>query len=382
MRVVDYEIFNVPPHWQFLRIETSDGTVGWGEPILEGKARTVRTAVENLMDTSILGEDALRTEHHWQRMYRAGRFRGGPVLMSAISGIDQALWDIKGKHYGAPVYDLLGGAVRDRIRVYHWIGGDTPQEVADAAERSVDRGVSTLKMYATSRVRHLESPEMIERAEDRIAAVRERVGDDVDIALDFHGRVSTPMASQLIAALEPYQPMFVEEPVPPQQYDNLPQIREKTTVPIATGERLYSRWDFKQLLEDQSTHVIQPNVSNAGGVSEVSKVGRMAEAYDVALTLTVPVGPLAFASSLHVAISTSNVILLEQTVDVQPREGDDRVQYLANPEAFEQEGGYIPRPDGVGFGIEIEESRVRDRAGEVEWRLPTWYHEDRSIAEW
>uniref|UniRef100_UPI00361DFC3A galactonate dehydratase n=1 Tax=Halostagnicola sp. GCM10023398 TaxID=3252683 RepID=UPI00361DFC3A len=234
--ITEYELFEVPPRWLFLKVTTSDGTVGWGEPVVEGRAKSVRTAVEELMDGYLLGEDPARIEDHWQTMYRGGFYRGGPVLMSAIAGIDQALWDIKGKRFGAPVYELLGGAARDRIRVYQWIGGDRPAEVGEAAAKKVEAGFTGLKMNATPKLERIDTPAAVDAARDRLAEVRETVGDEIDIGVDFHGRASKTMAKRLVAALEPYEPMFVEEPVLPEHNDALPEIAQHTTIPIATGE--------------------------------------------------------------------------------------------------------------------------------------------------
>ena len=381
--VVDYELYEVPPRWLFLRLETSDGTVGWGEPVVEGKARTVRGAVEELLDTYLLGEDPSRIEDHWQTMYRGGFYRGGPVLMSAIAGIDQALWDIKGKQLGAPVYELLGGRARDRIRVYQWIGGDRPSEVGDAAAERVDAGLTALKMNATPELRRVDTPATVQRAVDRLAAVRDRVGDEVDIGVDFHGRVSKPMAKRLAAALEPYEPMFIEEPVLSEHNEALPKIAETTTVPIATGERLFSRWDFKHLFEQGVVDLIQPDVSHAGGITEVKKIADMAEAYDVAMAPHCPLGPIALASCIQVDACSHAALIQEQSLDIHYNETSDVLDYLEDPSVFEYEDGYVDIPSGSGLGIEIDEDHVREMADEnVNWQTPTWRHDDGSVAEW
>ncbi|MFC7137740.1 galactonate dehydratase [Halobaculum litoreum] len=381
-RIVDYDLYQVPPRWLFLRIETSDGRVGWGEPVVEGRARTVRTAVEELLDTYLLGEDPTPIEDHWQTMYRGGFYRGGPVLMSAIAGIDQALWDLKGKQFGAPVYELLGGRARDRVRVYQWVGGDRPEGVAQAAAEKVDQGFSALKMNATPELRRIDSPASIDAARERLAAVRETVGPEVDIGVDFHGRVSKPMAKRLAKALEPYEPMFVEEPVLPEHNDELPGIAAHTTVPIATGERMYSRWDFKEVFENGAVDVIQPDLSHAGGITEVKKIAAMAEAYDVAMAPHCPLGPIALASCVQVDACSPNVLIQEQSLDIHYNETSDVLDYLADPSVFEFDDGFVELPDGPGLGIEIDEEHVRDMEGDVDWHNPVWRHEDGSVAEW
>ncbi|WP_276302184.1 galactonate dehydratase [Halorussus lipolyticus] len=382
MELTDYELFEVPPRWLFLRLETSDGTVGWGEPVVEGRAHTVRAGVEELLDDYLLGENPLRIEDHWQTLYRGGFYRGGPVLMSAIAGIDQALWDIKGKHFGAPVYELLGGKARDRIRVYQWIGGDRPADVGNAAREKVEAGFTALKMNATSEMERVESPAKIRAAEERLAEVREAVGPEIDIGVDFHGRVAKPMAKRLAKALEPYEPMFIEEPVLPEHNDALPEIAGHTTTPIATGERMFSRWDFKEVLESGAVDVIQPDLSHAGGITEVKKIASMAEAYDVALAPHCPLGPIALASCVQVDACTPNALIQEQSLDIHYNQTSDVLDYLADSSVGAYDSGYVELPDAPGLGVEIDEEVVRERAGEVNWHNPVWRHDDGSVAEW
>jgi len=381
-RVVDYELYQVPPRWLFLRLETSDGQIGWGEPVVEGRARTVRTAVEELLDTYLLGEDPTDIEDHWQTMYRGGFYRGGPVLMSAIAGIDQALWDLKGKQFGAPVYELLGGRARDRVRVYQWVGGDRPEGVAQAAAEKVDEGFSALKMNATPEMRRVDDPAAVDAARNRLAAVREAVGADVDIGVDFHGRVSKPMAKRLAAALEPHEPMFIEEPVLPEHNDAIPEIAAHTTTPIATGERMYSRWDFKQVFESGAVDIIQPDLSHAGGITEVHKIASMAEAYDVAMAPHCPLGPIALAACIQVDACSPNVLIQEQSLDIHYNETSDVLDYLADPSVFDFDDGFVGLPENPGLGIEIDEAHVEELSGDVNWHNPVWRHEDGSVAEW
>ena len=382
MRIVDYELYSVPPRWLFLRLETSDGLVGWGEPVVEGRSRTVRTAVKELLDGYLLGEDPLRIEDHWQTMYRGGFYRGGPILMSAIAGIDQALWDINGKHFGAPVYELLGGRARDRVRVYQWIGGDRPEGVAQAATEKVDEGFSALKMNATAELRHVDAPAAVAAAVERIARVREAVGPSVDIGIDFHGRASKSMAKRLVSALEPHEPMFVEEPVLPEHNDALAQVASRTNVPIATGERLFSRWDFKELFEQGAVDIVQPDLSHAGGITEVKKIAAMAAAYDVSMAPHCPLGPIALAACLQVDACSPNALIQEQSLDIHYNETRDVLHYLENRSKFAFDDGYVELPTEPGLGIDIDEERVRDNAGDVDWHNPVWRHEDGSIAEW
>ncbi|WP_336344579.1 galactonate dehydratase [Halalkalicoccus ordinarius] len=383
MKITDYELYEVPPRWLFLRLETSDGLVGWGEPVVEGRAKTVRAAVEELMENYLLGEDPSRIEDHWQRMYRGGFYRGGPVLMSAIAGVDQALWDIKGKRFGAPVYELLGGRARDRIRVYQWIGGDRPSEVGEAAAEKVSEGFTGLKMNATSEMRRVDTPAAVQSARDRLSEVREAVGPEVDIGVDFHGRVTKPMAKRLAKALEPYEPMFIEEPVLPEHNDALPAIAAHTTIPIATGERMFSRWDFKQVFENGGVDLIQPDLSHAGGITEVNKIASMAEAYDVALAPHCPLGPIALASCIQVDVCSPNALIQEQSLDIHYNRGGDVLDYLADPGVFEYDDGYVDVPSEPGLGIEPNEAYIEKQAEKtVDWHNPIWRHDDGSVAEW
>lgn len=382
MKITSYELFQVPPRWLFLKIVTDEGIVGWGEPVIEGRAATVKAAVEELMEY-LMGKDPLKIEDHWNVMYRAGFYRGGPILMSAIAGIDQALWDIKGKYYNAPVYQLLGGKCRDSIKVYTWIGGDRPSDVADAAKEAARSGFEAIKMNATEELQYIDSYEKIDKAVERVAAIREALGDDFGIGVDFHGRVSKTMAKVLAKELEPFRPMFIEEPVLPENNEALREIANLTSTPIATGERMFSRWDFKKLLSDGYVDIIQPDVSHAGGITEVKKIASMAEAYDVALAPHCPLGPIALASCLHVDATCHNAVIQEQSLGIHYNKENDLLDYIDNKEVFNFIDGYAKIPEGPGLGIEINEEYVRERAKEGHnWRNPLWRHKDGTVAEW
>jgi len=387
--IADYELFHVPPRWLFVRLETADGGVGWGECVAGIGPRTVAAAVETLAEAGLVGEDPAAVEDHWQNMYRGGFYRGGPVHMAALAGLDQALWDLRGKAFGAPAHELLGGPVRDRMRVYGWIGGDRPSEVGEAARERVESGLTAVKMNATPEFRRVESPAAVRSAVDRLAEVRDAVGDEVDVGVDFHGRVSKPMAKRLASALEPYEPMFVEEAVLPEHLDALDEVAQHTTVPIATGERLFSRFEFKELFEQGVVDVIQPDVSHAGGITEVTKIAAMAEAYDVALAPHCPLGPVALAACLQVDATAANALIQEQSLGIHYNREADLLDYLADPEVFAYEDGYVDLPDGPGLGIELDEDAVREAAvADPDWgeatylQRETWRHEDGSVAEW
>ncbi|USK28999.1 galactonate dehydratase [Bacillus sp. CMF21] len=382
MKITSYELFQVPPRWLFLKIETDEGIIGWGEPVIEGRAETVGTAVKELMEY-LIGKDPLRIEDHWNYMYRSGFYRGGPIFMSAIAGIDQALWDIKGKFYNAPVYQLLGGACRDSIRVYSWIGGDRPAEVGSSAKAAVEAGFTAIKMNGTEELQIIDSYEKIDQAVERIAAVREAAGPYVGIGIDFHGRVHKPMAKILAKELEAYRPMFIEEPVLPENNEALREIARATNIPIATGERMFSRWEYKNLLMDGYVDIIQPDLSHAGGITECKKIISMAEAFDVAAAPHCPLGPIALASCLQVDATCHNAFIQEQSLGIHYNQGSDLLDYIVDNRVFKYENGYVKIPDGPGLGIEINEDHVRKMA-EIghNWRNPVWRHTDGSIAEW
>ncbi|WP_342603877.1 galactonate dehydratase [Peribacillus sp. FSL E2-0159] len=382
MKIKSYELFQVPPRWLFLKIETDEGIVGWGEPVIEGKASTVKAAVDELME-NLIGKDPLNIEDHWNLMYRAGFYRGGPILMSAISGIDQALWDIKGKYYNAPVHQLLGGKARDSIKVYSWIGGDRPSDVGEAAKEVVSKGFTAVKMNGTEELQYVDSYEKIDQVIERIAAVRESVGPHIGIGIDFHGRVHKPMAKILVKELEAYRPMFIEEPVLPENNEALREIVNHTAIPIATGERMYSKWDFKKLLTDGYADIIQPDLSHAGGITECKKIISMAEAFDVAAAPHCPLGPIALAACLQVDATCHNAFIQEQSLGIHYNQGSDLLDYIVDNHVFKYEEGYVKIPDGAGLGIEINEEHVR-KMTEIghNWRNPVWRHKDGSIAEW
>ncbi|MEW5975099.1 MAG: galactonate dehydratase [Acidobacteriota bacterium] len=382
MKITQMELFKVPPRWLFLKVTTDEGLMGWGEPVLEGRADTIHTAVEE-MKNYLIGRDPLRIEDHFQALYRGGFYRGGPVLMSAIAGIEQALWDIKGKYYEAPVYELLGGAVRDRIRVYSWIGGDRPQEAGEQASRLVETGVTALKMNATAELHYVDSHSKIDAVLERVQAVRAAVGPEVGIALDFHGRVHRAMAKVLAKALEPYRLMFIEEPVLPEHNELLPEIARHTSIPIATGERMFSRWEFKSLFERGGADIIQPDLSHAGGILECRKIAAMAEAYDVAVAPHCPLGPIALAACLQLDSCTPNAFIQEQSLGIHYNQGSDLLDYLVDPAVFRFKDGYVELPHLPGLGIEVDEEKVRAaaRVGH-DWHSPVWRNEDGTIAEW
>lgn len=383
MKITNVKTWLVPPRWGMVKIETDSGICGWGEPVLEGRTGTVMAAVHEMKE-ELIGQDPLNIERLWTRLYRGSFYRGGPVLMSAIAGIDQALWDIKGKYFNTSVSDLLGGALRHKIRAYTWLGGDRPSNVAPQVEEARAKGFTAFKMNGTHEMHYVESGAAIDAVVARVAEAREAGGDDMQIAVDFHGRVHRAVAKVLFRELEPFKLLFVEEPVLPQHLGALKNIACQTSIPIAAGERLFSRYDFKPILEAGWVDVVQPDLSHCGGITEGRKIATMAEAYDVALAPHCPLGPLALASCLHVDAVSHNAVIQEQSSGIHYNGEGDLRDYLIDKSVLELKDGYLAIPDGPGLGVEIDEEAVEARAAAMtkQWRNPIWENDDGSLAEW
>lgn len=381
-KIKSVEYFRVKPRWLFVKVTDTEGGYGWGEGTLEGHTKAVEGALDEIIER-IIGLEADDIEHIWQLIWRLGFYRGGPVFMSALSGIDIALWDLKGRKLGVPIYRLLGGKVRNKVQVYAWIGGDRPSDIEEAAKARIAQGLKCIKMNATEDVGWLDSPRVLEATVERLKIVK---GLGLDAGLDFHGRLHKPMAKQLARALEPYHPLFIEEPLLVEHPEALKQLSGLTTIPIALGERLYTRWDVKRFLEDASIDILQPDIAHAGGISETKRIAQMAEAYDVAIAPHCPLGPIALAASIQVALSTPNFVIQEMSLgmhyNVEAGE-EDLNTYLIDQTVFDIEEGYVKAPTGVGLGIEIDEDVVRRISKDAQpWQCKEFYGPDGSIREW
>lgn len=382
MKITSFTTYRVAPRWMFLKIETDEGISGWGEPVLEGRARTVETAVQELGET-LIGKDPAHINDHWQSMYRGHFYRGGAILMSAIAGIDQALWDIKGKALGVPVHELLGGRVRDRMKVYSWVGGDRPGDVIENMQRLMEGGFDTFKLNGCEEMTMLDSNRAVDAAIALASEVRTAFGNRVDFGLDFHGRVAMPMAKPLLRQLEPLRPLFVEEPVLAEQAEFYPRLAAFTSIPLAAGERMYSRFEFKRVLEGGGIALLQPDLSHAGGITECHKIAAMAEAYDVALAPHCPLGPIALAACLQVDLVAYNAMLQEQSMGIHYNRAAELLDYVINKEDFRIESGYIRALTKPGLGVEVDEDRVQHASRQpTDWHNPAWRHADGSVAEW
>jgi galactonate dehydratase len=367
LKITKLETFLVKPRWLFLKVHTDAGLVGLGEPILEGRAQTCAAAVKEV-EPYLVGKDPRQVVHHWQAIYRHAFYRGGPILTSALSGIDQALWDIKGKALGVPVYELLGGPTRRRVRVYAHAG--TPEKIKEM----LGRGFTAFKTNPAKRrpSRYVESPAEVRYTAEKFAELRKAAGDEADIAIDFHGAVSPALAKVLIKALEPHAPMFVEEPVNCQNHDVMAEVARGTHLPIATGERVFTKWGFREVLEKRAAAILQPDLCHAGGITECRLIAGMAEAYYAAIAPHNPLGPISLAAGIQLAASIPNFLCQEQ---VSLGEG-----YLKRP--FEVSKGYVDVPTGPGLGVELDENALADKINH-EWKNRELYDaDDGSILDW
>jgi len=367
LRITKVETFLVKPRWLFLKIHTDAGIVGLGEPITEGRHLTCRAAVEEIAPY-LIGKDPRRVVHHWQAIYRHAFYRGGPILTSALSGIDQALWDIKGKALGVPVYELLGGPTRDRIRVYAHAGKP------ELLKEKKALGFTAFKCNPTKPrpARFIESPGFVSKVAEAFARLREAAGPDCDLAIDFHGAISAALAKVLIKAIEPSLPMFVEEPINCQETDVMAEIARSTHLPIATGERIFTKWGFREILEKKAAVVLQPDLCHAGGITEVRLIAGMAEAFYATIAPHNPLGPISLASGVQIAASIPNFLCQEQ---VSLGEG-----YLKTPFTLSQ--GYLDLPTGPGLGVELDDSKMADKL-DHEWKNREEYDaDDHSVMVW
>eukprot|EP01083_Nonionella_stella_P059666 156115_1 len=384
-----YELFKVPPRWLFLRIETENGVVGWGEPNLEGYTDTIHAAVQELMHL-IMGKDPTKMNYIWQMFYRSKFYsNNSAVIMSAMSGIDQCLWDITGKILRVPIHALLGGSVRNKLKVYCWCGGDenydTPQSAAQSALDVLQKtNYKMLKMNACGRMEYIDTDKAVDRAIERMKCVRNAIGKDIEIGLDFHGRVKLPMVKKMMHELQEYNPLFYEEVVHPSQNNALRSVVQETFVAIATGERMYSVEAFRDLLEQRCVNIIQPDVSHCGGITNLVNIARLAECYEVSLAPHCPLGPIAFASCLQVDSVCVNFVFQESSMGIHYNTGADLLDYVKNKEVLEVDSeGFIKVLSGYGLGIQMDEDKIR-KAAKIKhnWCEPLWTLKDGCPTTW
>ena len=383
MKITKLELIKVKPRWMFLKMYTDTDIVGLGEPILEGHALAIEAVVKEYEDY-LIGKDPLMIEHHMQALYRGGFYRGGPMMLSAMSGIEQAMWDIKGKYYNCPVYEMLGGKCRDKIRMYTHlktagVAGEFPIEsMLKLADERLAKGYTALKYSIIPPIKTIDNPENTAKHIERFAKIREYIGNSVDLAIDFHGRVSPAMANILIEQLKPYNPMFIEEPCLPENVDCMRDIANKTTVPIAAGERLFGKWEYRQFIEKRAVSIIQPDLCHVGGIFEGRKLAAMMEMYYGSVAPHNPLGPISLAACLQLDTCTPNFLVQEHPGNA---DGSDLgVGYIKEP--FVIKNGYIDVPTKPGLGIELDEEALKDKIYDGAWSTPRLYHDDGSVADW
>ena len=364
-----------------IKITTDTGIVGWGETTLEGKPKSTWAAVEELADY-LIGKDPLRIEHHWQHIYRSAFYRGGNVLMTALSGIDQALWDIAGKYFNVPTYQLLGGPVRDRIRVYaHWGIRDSSERGLDSARERLEMlqkkgGYKAFKSGPGGKWRAHEPPAVIDHFVKCAYTMREWVGDDCELCFDFHGKMTPALAVEICHEIKGMRPMFVEEPVPQENVDALKHVSDHVPFPIATGERLLSRWEFRTIFEKNAVAYIQPDGSHAGGISELKRIANMAEVYYVHIMPHCAIGPVAFSACMQVDAAVPNFLIQEQ---VDAGLGEDLLQA-----PWVVKDGHIDLPTRPGLGFDLIPKEAEQNIGVYEEELggEYFYENDGSVADW
>ena len=362
IKISKVETFVLKNSWVFVKISTDAGIVGWGE-MLKDDAKACAAGAQEA-GRFLVGQDPNRVVYLWQQIQRGGFYRGGPVKTAIQSGIDQALWDIKGKVYGVPVYKLLGGPTRDRIRVYGTVSEKTGVNAMKIQPRGLNRGA----------LKYVEGQKFVDEVVDNFKATRQKFGSGVDIAIDFHGAVQPATAMLLVKALEPYQPWFYEEVVQCLNVDVMAEIAKKTAIPLATGERIYLKWGFREILEKRAASILQPDVCYAGGITELRLIAGMAEAYYSPLAPHNPQGPCSLAASYQIAASIPNFLIQER--------GDNNYEDLLAKPLPPVEKGYRPIPTDPGLGIVIDEEKLKAQVGEPTLYRPRFDPDDNSVVDW
>ncbi|MDD7382900.1 MAG: galactonate dehydratase [Peptoniphilaceae bacterium] len=382
MKIKKIKIYEVKPRRIFVKLITDDGINGWGEMISGTKTETVVSGAYELGNKVLIDQDPFEIEKLWQQMHRSF-FRGGPINGTIVSGFEMALWDIKGKALNVPVWQLLGGKAREKIKVYSRIGGDRPTDVVNQAEERVKKGFDSIKMNATEELHYIDSFKKIEEVSKRVSALRERFGYDLNIGIDFHGRVHKSMAKVLAKELEQYKPMFLEEVVLPENEDSFKTIANITSTPLATGERIYSRWGFKNIFKEGIIDIIQPDVALVGGINELKKIASTAESLDIAVAPHAPYGPIALAATLQVDVCTPNVFIQEQSLGIHYNKGFDLLDFVENKEIFQYDEGFVKIPQEPGLGVKLNEEMIDEVSKEkINRENPSWKNYDGTIAEW
>jgi galactonate dehydratase len=366
----------------FVKLETNQGVVGWGEGTLEGKAAAVMNCIEDFREF-IIGSDPMQVEHHWQSMYVHSFYRAGPVIGSAISGIDQALWDIRGKVLGMPVYQLLGGPHDPRgVRGYYHTNASTREQLAQLRETAIRDGVSCFKGGIPGNYEWIETHDKIDRAVRSLQSLREGLGPDIDIAIDFHAKTSPSVASIIVKEVEPLNLLFIEEPCPPENVKAMQRIARRSTTPIATGERLVAVYGARELIEMGVVDILQTDINHVGGISALWKVGAMAAVSGISMAPHACEGPIGGIATLHVDASMPNFIVQEICGAVTPSATDKIWQEWFGFPAMRMVEGRFPLPDKPGLGFELTEAALAKYPFGGTRPMARVFHEDGSVAEW
>lgn len=366
----------------FVKIETDQGVVGWGEATLEGKAGAVIATIEDLREL-LIGQDPMRVEHLWQVMYVHSFYRAGPILGSAISGIDQALWDIRGKVLNQPVYRLLGGPFDPRgVRGYYHARAGTKQQLQELRGKAKELGITAFKSGIPGSYEWLERYQVIKKAVDHITMLREGLGDDIDIGVDFHAKTSPSVASIICKEVEPLRLMFIEEPCPPENVRAMARISRRTTVPIATGERLVASYSCQQLIEDSVVDIIQVDINHVGGISALRKVAAMAEFAGILIAPHACEGPIGGIATLHVDAAIPNFLVQEICSGAEISDKEKIWQEWLGFPAMRMVNGHFPLPEKPGLGFDLSEKALAKYPFQGTKPMPQLFHEDGSVAEW
>ncbi|WP_284639408.1 galactonate dehydratase [Paenibacillus silviterrae] len=364
-----YLVSTIRQNWLFVKVLTDEGVYGWGEASVEGQEKAVEQSIHVLAERSVIGEDPRNIEKIWQKMYRHGFWKGGFIYMSAISGIDQALWDINGKIYNVPVYMLLGGAVRDKVRIYTHAGN------AESARKAIEMGFDGIKTGGGKPGALYDPESSIEFLDENLAAIRSAIGKDKVLCIDNHGQGVPTEAIKQIEVAAKHNIYFFEEPIPPENSAAYRRIRENSCkVPIAAGERLFSRFEYREVVENQLFDFVQPDICHCGGITEIRKIASMVEPYHIKFAPHNPNGPVATAASLHVSAAIQNFAILEFAAH----------SVYARPDIYnislKPENGYFSLPKGPGLGIELNEEAFEKYPYTSKQYIPC-YSLDGSVAE-
>ena len=383
MKITDIKVYLVQHGGTYVKIETDEGLCGWGEATLGYSPQSV-TGMLNDMRLYLVGQDPMRIELIWQSLFRDMFMRGGPSHMAAISGIDMALWDLKGKAYGQPVYQLLGGAAHDRLRLYSHIHGKSAEAIAREARELVATGITMVRFRAF----HNWDPERrfymdrgVAEQLEYLAAIREAVGPEVDIIVECHGRYDPVWATRLARESEPYRPFFIEDPIRQENPEAMRVLREHCNVPLAAGERYHSRWDFRDVIVNQYLDYIRPDICHCGGISEMRKIAALAETYYIGVVPHNTQGPLAMAACMHTALAIDNVPVVE-AIYANPKNRNARDYAYTQPWPQVEDGFALP-PQGPGLGMEVDEQAlIAAQSGFAPHTQPMLRGQDGSVKDW